>query len=413
MKPLTKNIILLCRIVVGVTFIFSGFVKAVDPLGSTYKFVDYFNAFNIGWASGLALTLSFLQSAAEFAVGVAILFNLLIRFSSIIALAFMAIFTPLTLYIAIFNPVHDCGCFGEALVITNWQTFFKNIVLLAAAIVIYLYRNKTENKYSNIWQSAFCVIAIFAISFFEVHSYRHTQVLDFRAFKVGSSIPDKMSIPADAPTDVWESSFVYQKDGKKQEFSLSNLPDSTWEFVEAKHKLISKGYEPPITDFTITTLEGDDITDNILQNPRYVFLLVAYNLDKTELSCYNRMNQISSIAQSQGYPFFMLTASTDNAIERFVDAANPNFGICLADETMLKTIVRSNPGLMVLRDGVIVGKWNWRDVPPTKYFEGNILANSMEQQRQMATNFYTWALILLFAFIACICLLAAQNKNDK
>ncbi|MBO7495084.1 MAG: DoxX family protein, partial [Salinivirgaceae bacterium] len=146
MNRLKPTLLLICRIVIGVTFIYSGFVKAVDPLGSTYKFIDYFNAFGIGWANGLAFGLSILQDVIEFTLGVMMLFNLQIKLGSVLVLAFMVFYTPLTLYIAITNPVHDCGCFGDALVITNWQTFFKNVVLLAAALVVFWWRKDIKNR---------------------------------------------------------------------------------------------------------------------------------------------------------------------------------------------------------------------------------------------------------------------------
>lgn len=407
-----QKLITFCRIIIGVTFIFSGFVKMVDPLGSTYKFIDYFNAFNMGWATSFAFSLSIIQAVAEFIIGIAVLFNLMIRLSSGAALAFMIFFTPLTLYIAIKNPVHDCGCFGDALVITNWQTFYKNIVLLAAAIVIFMWRKKSPSKLNHSEQYIILSSAIVVAGVFCGYSYKHTQILDFRPYKVGTSIPEKMERPANAPADVWESTFIYEKDGVQQEFTINNLPDSTWTFKDARHKLVKKGYEPPIHDFSIVNSEGEDITYNVLHSDNYNFLLIAYNLEKSELTRNDSINRLAAMCQNAGYPFYMLTASTDEAIEWFRDIANPPYDICITDETTLKTIVRSNPGLMIVKDGVIIGKWNLLDIPETNFFEGNILAKCIDYQMQKQTRFYTWLLIISLAFIASIYLLA-HNANKK
>ena len=409
MNRLKPTLLLVCRIIIGVTFIFSGFVKAVDPLGSTYKFIDYFNAFGMGWANGLAFGLAVLQNVVEFTLGVMVLFNLRLRLSSALVLAFMVFYTPLTLYIAIANPVHDCGCFGDALVITNWQTFFKNLVLLAAAVLVFAWRDKSDNRLTVNEQWALSGATVVAIAVFCGYSHRHTQVLDFRPYSVGTSIPEKMERPAGAPADVWESTFVYEKDGEQKTFQISNLPDSTWTFVDAKHTLVKKGYEPPIHDFSIVNPDGEDLTAEVLASDNYNFLLIAYNLDKSDLSRTDSINRLADFCLAQGYTFRMLTASTDDAIESFREVAEPPYEICICDETTLKTIVRSNPGLMVVKDGVIIGKWNLADLPSVRFFEGNLLAKCIDYQVAKQRTFYSWLLILSLAFIASFYLLARKR----
>jgi len=415
MKRSTSIILLICRIIIGLTFIFSGFVKAVDPLGSTYKFIDYFNAFGMGWANGLAFALAVIQNVVEFTLGVMVLFNLSIRFSSVCALIFMIFYTPLTLYIAITNPVHDCGCFGDALVISNWQTFFKNIILLVAAIFIFVRRKQIESHLQSNEQWILSLATAVVILIFCGYSHKHTQVLDFRPFSVGTSIKAKMERPAGAPADVWESAFVYEKDGERKEFAIYTLPDSTWTFVDARHTLIKKGYEPPIHDFSIVNADGEDLTEEVLQSDNYNFLLIAYNLDKADLSKIDSINNLADFCINQGYTFQMLTASTDDAIESFRETTNPPYDICICDETTLKTIVRSNPGLMVVKDGVIIGKWNLADIPQQSFFEGNLLSKCVDYQIQKQKEFYTSMLILMLAFIASFYLIARKKitkQND-
>lgn len=415
MKRSTSLILVICRIIIGLTFIFSGFVKAVDPLGSTYKFIDYFNAFGMGWANGLAFALAVIQNVVEFTLGVMVLFNLSIRFSSVCALIFMIFYTPLTLYIAITNPVHDCGCFGDALVISNWQTFFKNIILLVAAIFIFVRRKQIDSHLQSNEQWILSLATAVIILIFCGYSHKHTQVLDFRPFSVGTSIKAKMERPAGAPADVWESTFVYEKDGERKEFAINALPDSTWTFVDARHTLIKKGYEPPIHDFSIVNADGEDLTEEVLQSDNYNFLLIAYNLDKADLSKIDSINNLADFCINQGYTFQMLTASTDDAIESFRETTNPPYDICICDETTLKTIVRSNPGLMVVKDGVIIGKWNLADIPQQSFFEGNLLSKCVDYQIQKQKEFYTSMLILMLAFIASFYLIARKKitkQND-
>ena len=282
-------------------------------------------------------------------------------------------------------------------------------MLLAAAILVFAWRDKSDNRLTVNEQWALSGATVVAIAVFCGYSHRHTQVLDFRPYSVGTSIPEKMERPAGAPADVWESTFVYEKDGEQKTFQISNLPDSTWTFVDAKHTLVKKGYEPPIHDFSIVNADGEDLTAEVLASDNYNFLLIAYNLDKSDLSRNDSINRLADFCLAQGYTFRMLTASTDEAIENFREVAEPPYEICICDETTLKTIVRSNPGLMVVKDGVIIGKWNLADLPPVRFFEGNLLAKCIDYQVAKQRTFYSWLLILSLAFIASFYLLARKR----
>ncbi len=363
MNNLQKIFFTIGRIVLGIVFIYSGYVKGIDPLGSTYKFTDYFTAFGMRQAIPIAFSLSVLQSAAEFIIGIALLLNLKTRLASIGALIFMIIFTPLTLYIAIKNPVHDCGCFGDALVITNWQTFWKNVVLLIPAIYLFAFRKKVENKRLS-FMHQWVMIGIFTIFILSLtaYCYRHLPIQDFRPYKVGVYIPDGMIIPEDAPTDEYKSTFIYSKNDEQKEFGIDNIPDSTWTFVEAKHELIKKGYTPPIHDFTITTTDGIDLTDQVLANPNYSIMLVAYDINKTSIKNSDKVNKLVDFCKEKGYNFFGLTSSNTNDVSKFLDKTNGSYPFYNTDEITLKTIVRSNPGLVLLKEGTILGKWHINDI---------------------------------------------------
>lgn len=399
MSNIKKWLLLLSRVIIGIVFIYSGFVKGIDPLGSTYKFIDYFNAFNTPWANSFSFFLSVIQSAAEFVIGVAILLNLKIKWSSLGALIFMIIFMPLTFYIAIADPVHDCGCFGDALVITNWQTFWKNIILMVPSIFIFLNRKTITNKLNSAeqWVITGVITILFLITI--QFNYKHLPILDFRPYKIGTHIPDGMSIPEGALADIWESIFVYEKEGVSEEFAVSNLPDSTWTFVDAKHNLIKKGYEPPIQDFTIVSIDGTDITDIVLSNENYNFLFVAYDIKKTNLNNIDKVNEIANFCYEMGYPFYGLTASGNDVVEKFLTDNNSNYEFYNTDEITLKTMIRSNPGLILLKEGTIINKWHINDIPNVSEFNQNMVHQSISQYKQKADRNMIYIFILSAAFI--------------
>ena len=292
-------------------FIFSGFVKAVDPLGSFYKIQDYLAAFGIiSWfPTYLPLLFAIILSSAEFCVGVFLFFGVRRKIASTLALLLMSVMTPLTLYLALANPVSDCGCFGDAWVLTNWQTFGKNIVLLIAAIAVFRER-KLMFRFVTLkieWMvSLYTLLFVFALSFY---CLEYLPVLDFRPYKIGADIKAGMEIPEGAKPSVFESRFVLEKDGRQQEFTLDNYPDSTWTFVETRTVLKEKGYEPSIHDFSMISLgTGEDITDSVLTDKGYTFLLVAHRIEEADDSNIDLINEIYDYSVEHGYGFYALTS---------------------------------------------------------------------------------------------------------
>ena len=368
------------RIMVGITFIFSGFVKGIDPWGSAYKFIDYFNAMGFEWLTWAAFPLGVILSFAEFAIGVGLLFNVFHRFFSWLALLFMAFFLPLTLWIAIKNPVTDCGCFGDALVISNWETFYKNVVLMILTLIIFRYRNNMKDlklfgkKVPYIFSGAF-VLIYFALV---IYSYNHLPIFDFRPYKVGTNIQEAMTTPEDAPQAEYENIFFYKNKntGEVEEFTEENYPwqDTTnWEFDSMESNLIQEGYEPPIHNFRIETPDGDDILDFFLYDENYVFMLIAYNLEKTATEPLDEINTLANWATGESMSFICLTSSLPDESAEFAEEHNISFEFFNCDEITLKTIVRSNPGLMVVKDGVIVAKYHYNDIPTPEEFETNFM----------------------------------------
>lgn len=371
-----KIIVTVCRLLIGLVFIFSGFVKAVDPWGSAYKFHDYFVAWNITFLDFSSLPASFFLSALEFVLGVCLLAGVYRRIVSGIILLFMSFMTVLTLYLAIFNPVTDCGCFGDALIITNWQTFYKNLILITAAVIIFVWRKQVVSLFSVKSRSLvvlFTGLFILSVSFY---SYIYLPVLDFRPYKIGNNIHELMQIPEGAERDVYETVFIYEKDGVKQEFSLSNYPqeDSGWTFVETINTLVKKGYEPKIHDFALISANGDDLTEEILSNPGYTFLLIIHKLEQADDANVDQINELYDYAHQHGYPFFCLTASTPQQIREWWESTGAEYPFCTVDDVTLKTVIRSNPGVLLLQDASIVNKW-----PHSRLPKGEALQQPLEE----------------------------------
>ncbi len=368
----------LARFLTGITFIFSGFVKGIDPWGSAYKFSDYFTAMHLEWLQWAAFPLGVLLSFAEFAIGVALVFNVFLRLFSLLALLFMIFFTGLTLWIAIANPVTDCGCFGDALVISNWETFYKNIVLLILSGIVYYYRNNMENlpkRKTGYWLSG---LMVFAYVFLVVHSYNHLPVFDFRPYKTGTDIPEAMTIPEGAPRDEYENIFYYKNKntGEVERFTEENYPwqdTVNWEFEDMESFLVNEGYEPPIHNFTIETHEGDNILDFFLYDENYVFMLISHDLNKTNTESFDAINTLARWASDQGMQFIGLTSTLPGEAEEFANKYDVPFEFFNTDEITLKTMIRSNPGLMVLKNGTVVAKYHYNDIPSAKEFEDEFI----------------------------------------
>ena len=319
-----KTAVNIARLLLALTFILSGFVKAVDPLGTQYKIHDYLAA--IGLASIVpdfgTLASSVILSATEFLLGICLLFAIRRRLVSKILVVLMTVMTLLTLWLAIDDPVTDCGCFGDALVLTNWQTFWKNVVLLAAALIVWRYPLDMPRliSESNQWivmnYSAFFILVIIA-----GRSLYTLPQFDFRPYHVGTNLREG-----------WQR--------------------------------MMEGEDSPYTEFFIeSTDEGEDITEAVLGSQGYTFLLVAPHLENANDSQFDRLNSIYEYCLENGYQFYCLTASTQRGIGRWQDITGAEYPFCNTDETTLKTVIRSNPGLLLLNDGVIIRKWSHNTLP--------------------------------------------------
>ena len=375
MESLKKILTNVCRLLVAVTFIFSGYVKAIDPLGTQYKIQDYLTALHLGDYVPDMVTLgtSVLLSALEFSLGIFLLFAIHRRVSSRLALLFMCVMTPVTLWLAVANPVKDCGCFGDAVVLTNWQTFGKNVVLLICAVVIARWPLKMVRfiSESNQWIVInFTFVFILLSSMWSLYDLPQ---FDFRPYHVGANIKKGMEIPEGAPQPQFETTFILEKNGEQKEFTLDNYPDSTWTFVDSKTVQTAEGYVPPIHDFSIQSAEtGDDITEEMLADTSYTFLLVSPHLEKASDSNFGQIDQLYEYAEENGYRFYCLTASSDEAILQWQDLTGAEYPFYIVDEITLKTIIRSNPGLLLIKNGTIIRKWSHNNLPVIANSQANV-----------------------------------------
>ena len=408
-----KIVVEFCRVFLGLVFLFSGFVKAVDPFGTVYKTLDYLSAFGLDIFNVFVLPLAFAQLALEFGMGACLLLGIYRRFHSILFLLFMCFMTPLTLYLAIKNPVTDCGCFGDALIITNWQTFYKNLVLLAATVVVFFWYKRMIPLYkeSQLTTISFTYLFVLGVSFY---CYLYLPILDFRPYKIGNNISELMEVPEGAPVDKFETTLIYAKEGVNEEFTMANYPkgDSSWVYVDTRLKLIEKGYEPPIHGFSIITEIGDDITEDVLSDDSYTFLLIAHRLEQANDSYIDRVNEIYDFCLQNKYAFYCLTSSSSDEIKEWKENTGAEYPFCTMDDITLKTIIRSNPGLLLLKAGTVINKWPNRRIP-----KEDALTQPLEDSQwgQIPANHDVKNIMLLSIFFASFLsvLFFLERSNQK
>lgn len=401
------------RLLLAVVLILSGFVKAVDPLGTQYKIQDYLEALGMGGVLPDVATLaaSVGLSALEFCLGIFLLFAIRRRLVSRLVLALMLVMTPLTLWLAVANPISDCGCFGDAVVLSNWQTFWKNVVLLTAAAIVAwrptaMFRFVSEsNQWIVINYSILFALAVSGWSLYDLPPF------DFRPYHIGANIREGLEIPEGAEQPQFETTFIMEKDGVRQEFTLDDYPDSTWTFVDSKTVQTSEGYVPPIHDLSMISEDGDDLTEEVLGYGGYVFLLISPHLEAADDARLDQINELYEYSREHRYPFYCLTASTEKAIGHWRDITGAEYPFCATDAITLKTIVRSNPGLLLLRDGVVIGKWSHNRLPVISEEESQQPLEQLPIGRLSRDSVPSKILKLLLWFVLPLALLTIADRT--
>ena len=355
-----------CRFLLGVVLVFSGFVKAVDPMGTSIKLEEYLDAFGMAdiFYDWLILLAAMALAALEFAIGVYLTIGIRRKVASTVALILMSIMTPLTLYLWIADPVSDCGCFGDALVLTNAETFFKNLVLWGMAYVTFRWKRQMKRL---ITPKSDWLITLYTMLFglmLSAYCLRHLPIIDFRPYRIGVNIPQAMTIPEGATPDRWESRFIMEKDGVRRTFTLENYPDSTWTHISTESVLKQNGYQPVLHDCSIQPMEdGEEITDSLLNAPGYTFFLIVPYIEKADDSNIDLINEIYDYCVEHQYGFIALTASPREEVEMWCERTGGEYPFGLMDDVTLKTMIRSNPGLILLKQGTIYNKWSNASLP--------------------------------------------------
>ena len=369
---------LISRFVVGVLFIVSGLIKANDALGFSYKLEEYFSAgvLNMEFLIPYAFLLAAGICIAEIFLGVMVLIGARPKFTSWSLLGMIVFFTFLTFYSAYFNKVTDCGCFGDAVKLTPWESFGKDVVLLFFIAIIFLKKNVIKPMLSFKMENMLLGVITFFCFAFVYHTYNHLPMKDFRPYAIGKSIPegmktcDELGLPCPEKIDYF---LVRNKETGEEKQVLSLDWDwQTDDFVSNTGKSLEiEGYEAPVHDFSIS-IDGADYTESILSSD-YAFLVVAYNLSKTDKDAWSQVNDLAAGAERIEVPFITMSASSDEMIEEFRHEVQAAYPFYFTDETTLKTIVRSNPGVLLLKKGTIIGKWHHNDFPTFEEIKQNHL----------------------------------------
>ncbi len=366
----------IARFLVGGLFIFSGLIKINDPVGTAIKLEEYFTVFAADFAPfftvfvPMALFLSVLLSVVEVVLGVAVLLNFRMEITAWILLGLIVFFTFLTFYSAYFNKVTDCGCFGDAIKLTPWQSFIKDIILLVLIVLIFIYR-KTLQPVMSVKTADISIGVVTAVNvFLAVYAIQHLPYIDFRAYKVGNNIPAQM-MPEENPV----IEYVFQKDGKEMRSEKYLSAEEGYEYVEAKILNEDKTI-PKISDYQVTSVEGEDFTEQTFEGNK--LFIIIHDANKANAGNVKEINKLVEALPATVQPM-VLTSSGEQVIDAFRHEMQLSVPYYFVDATVLKTIIRSNPGLILLREGTVLGKWHGNDVPEVDNLE-KLLSQSLASE---------------------------------
>lgn len=364
-----KILVTLSRVFVGVLFIISGLIKLNDPLGFSYKLQEYFSpdVLNIPFLEPYALMISVLVVVFEVVLGVFLLIGYKPKFTVWSLLLMIIFFTFLTFYSAYFDKVKDCGCFGDALKLTPWESFTKDIVLLFFILILLFGIKHIKPIFGKLTTTVLALLSFVFSLWFGYHVLMHLPSKDFRAYKIGANIQEGMAVPDDAPKPIVEYYWKFNVDGEEQIITTNgSYPDVKGDYVDVDSKVIDEGFQPSIYDFSMETAEGDDLTDQFL-NEKNLIVVVSYGLEKIEQGGALKLKALQDEAIKKGYKIIGLTASGEETKKQINEAYNIDFEWYLCDEKALKTVVRSNPGIIELDYGTIKQKVHWNDIDDLKF----------------------------------------------
>ena len=363
-----KYLVGLSRVLVGILFIVSGFIKLNDPVGFSFKLEEYFSSgvLDLPFLEPLALEISLAVVILEVLLGVMLLVGFRITFTIWSLFAMIVFFTFLTFYSAYFNKVTDCGCFGDAIKLTPWESFFKDVILLILILVLLYGKKHLKPLFGNKTKRYTVAFTLIACVIYAYYVLNHLPAIDFRPYKIGANIEEGMGVPEDAPVAIFDYAWKFKVNGEEKVIvTQGEYPTVDGEFIGVETTEIQKAYEPPIHDFSIER-GGEDFTETFLQEPKLV-LVIAYDLRKSNFAPFGRLNQVIDEAIKNGYKVIGMSASDTEYTEKIKKDYKLAFDFYFTDETTLKTIVRSNPGILVLEKGTIMQKVHYKDLGKLKF----------------------------------------------
>jgi uncharacterized membrane protein YphA (DoxX/SURF4 family) len=374
-----KYIIHVCRLLVGVLFIISGLIKSNDTVGFAYKLEEYYAVFGTDFLISTAVLQASLICIVEVMLGVMLLIGYRVKATLNLLLAMIVFFTFLTFYSAYFNKVTDCGCFGDALKLTPWQSFSKDLILLVLIGILLLGRKHIQALFSPKITMVVMTIALVLNIAFPVYTLNYLPVIDFRPYAIGNDIYEQMN---GGRPGVYDTKFVYKnlQTGKDEELNKPPYTDeidweidtTKWKFVDTKQITIDPGELAPIHDFSISNVEGSEYTEDILNYPGTYFFLVSYDLNKADRDIQPTVNAFASACEKAGIPFIGLTAGTPEAIDVFRHEVQAPYEYYITDATQLKTMIRSNPGLMMMEGSKVIDMWHYNSFPSLEKLQSRI-----------------------------------------
>jgi len=358
-----KILVSIARIFVGALFILSGLIKLNDPVGFSFKLDEYFSSavLDLPFLAPYALMIAVVLVIFEVLLGVFLLIGYKPKFTVWSLFAMILFFTFLTWYSAYYNKVTDCGCFGDAIKLTPWESFTKDVVLLVLIIVLLFNLKFIKPLFGRLGLTVVALLSFIACLWFGFHVLMHLPSMDFRPYKIGNNITEQMTIPDDAPQAIMDYHWKFNVNGKEEIITTrGSYPDVDGDFISVETEEIQAGYEAPIHDFSIER-DGQDFTEAILAEDK-VLMIIMYNLVSSESDGMQTLKAASESATKKGYKVVGITASNINMQEEMAEAYGLNFDFYFCDETALKTIIRSNPGILKLNKGTIIQKLHWNDI---------------------------------------------------
>ncbi|WP_298345071.1 BT_3928 family protein [uncultured Algibacter sp.] len=362
-----KTLVNISRGLVGLLFIFSGFIKLNDPLGFSYKLQEYFSpdVLNIPFLEPYALLISVFVVVFEVVLGVFLLIGYKPKFTVWSLLLMIVFFTFLTFYAAYFEKVKDCGCFGDFIKLKPWETFWKDVALLVLILILFFGVKHIKPVFGKLPTTVLALLGFIVSLWFGYHVLMHLPTIDFRAYAIGKNIQEGMTVPEDAPKPIQEYSWKFNVNGEEKVFKTSgSYPSVEGDFIGVETKVIQEGYTPPVVDFSIES-DNEDLTTHFLEQDNLV-VVVSYSLEKIERDGALKLKALQDTARKNNYQIIGLTASGADAKKRINEAYNLDLEWYLCDEKALKTVVRSNPGIIELDKATVKQKVHWNDIEDLK-----------------------------------------------